>query len=140
MKSNDYKYDDIHKGMSFAFKKMISEKDVMDFAKLTGDYNPLHCDEDYAKKSTMGSRIAHGMLLSSLFSTLLGMHCPGKRNLYLTQNLNFHNPLKLNEMVTVQGEILNKTDSLKMLEIKTTILDQNGKIIVDGIAKVKVLE
>ena len=140
MEAKDYSYDDIDIGMSFSFKKKINEKEVIEFARLTGDFNPLHCDDYYAKNSSIGNRVVHGMLLGSLFSTLCGMHCPGKRNLYLTQELNFRNPLKLNETVIVKGKVLNKIDSLKMLEIKTVIEDETGRVIVDGIAKVKVLE
>lgn len=108
------------------------------FVKLTGDKNPLHLDEAYARKTEFGQTIVHGMLLGSFFSTLVGMLCPGKNVLYLSQDLRFRNPLKFGHMVTVAGVVTAKYDASKIMDIKTTIKDKQGTVIVDGLAKVKV--
>ena len=93
MKINNYEYDETYQGMRFEFKKVITNEDLDSFAKIVGDYNPLHCDVEFAKKKGFKDRVVYGMLAGSLFSTLVGMVCPGKNNLYLSQNLNFREPI-----------------------------------------------
>ena len=139
MNINNYKYHEICIGDTFYFQRYLSIEDIDNYAKLTGDYNPLHCDEEYAKTTEFNGRIIHGMLASSLFSTLVGMVCPGKKNLYLTQNLNFKRPIYHNSKVTVKGTIKNKIDSIKLISIQTEILI-DGVVMIDGEAKVKLME
>lgn len=136
---NDYPYEDIEIGQIVEFERIITEGMVNKFAELTGDYNPLHTDEKYAKTTQFKDRVVHGMLIASFFSTLVGMYCPGKRNLYLTQQLNFRFPLKLNKKIKVRGEIVKKVDSIRLILIKTTVSDEKGVVIIDGEAQVKVL-
>ena len=138
MKINDYGYDEIKVGEVFEFKRVISEKDIDNFAKLTGDFNPMHTDEKYASGTIFKGRIVHGMLAASLFSALLGMVCPGKRNLYLSQSLNFRKPIKPGSEVVVKGSVVGKADSVKIITIKTEIIC-NGAVAVDGEAKVRVV-
>lgn len=136
---NDYSYDEIKVGQEFEFKRIITGEDINDFAKLTGDFNPLHCDEEYTKNTQFKRRIAQGMLAGSLFSTLVGMVCPGKRNLYLSQSLNFKKPLYPGSELLVKGEVKDKTDSIRMVRIKTEIICE-GSVVITGEAKVKVVE
>ncbi|VVB83550.1 MaoC like domain protein [uncultured archaeon] len=138
MELNDYKYEEINVGDIFEFKRNITADNLNEYAKLTGDFNPLHCDEEYAKKTIFKGRIIHGMLAGSLFSTLVGMMCPGKRNLYLSQSLNFKRHIYPNSELTVKGVIKNKIDSMKIIVLGTEIL-VDGKIVINGEAKVKVL-
>lgn len=135
-----WRYEDIQAGDVFSFRRKIDEALVEKFAELTHDYNPLHIEEDYAGRSEFGGRIAQGMLLASLFSALVGMHCPGKSSLYLSQKVNFRKPLKIGEEVEVRGEVVSKSDALKIIELKTTIADLHNTLIVDGVARVKVRE
>ena len=139
MELNDYSYDEIKIGHTFEFKRRLTDTDVKTFANLTEDKNPLHCDEEYAKKTKFNGRIVHGMLAGSLFSALVGMLCPGKRSLYASQTLHFKKPIPIDTEVTVRGTIKNKVDSLKMVEITTQILVK-GNVGVDGEAKVLVME
>ena len=132
-------YNDINPGNVYTFKKIISKQDVMDFAELSGDFNPLHVDVNFGKKSMFKDNVVHGMLAASLFSTLVGMHCPGEKSLYLSQTLNFKLPLYYDDMVTVRGIIISKNDGIKIITIKTEIL-KDDKIVIDGEAKVKVME
>lgn len=137
--SADYNYGEISVGMTTEFEKRIAEEDIRKFAELTGDFNPLHVDKEYAKKTEFKGNIAHGMLAASLFSTLLGMYCPGRKNIYLSQTLNFRKPVKPNSLLKIKGEITGKTESLKLLTIKTSI-SCGGEVLIDGEAKVKVRE
>ncbi len=132
-------YSDINNGDIYSFKRRISKQDVMDFAKLSGDYNPLHIESEFGKKSQFKSNIVHGMLVGSLFSTLIGMHCPGEKSLYLSQTLNFKKAIYHDNTVTVKGTVISKSDSIKMIILKTEIL-KDGEVMIDGEAKVKVLD
>ena len=138
MKLNDYSYDEVKAGSVFHFKRNITAEDVDNFAKLTGDFNPLHMDERYAKSMEFKSRIVHGMLAGSLFSALVGMVYPGKRNLYLSQSLNFRKPIPVNSEVTVRGTVKEKIDSIRMITISTEIM-LGDEVAVSGEAKVRVL-
>jgi len=136
---NDYNYEDISKGMIFQFQKTLEVLDLDNFSKITGDFNPLHSIEEYAKEKGFNTRVVHGMLAGSLFSTLVGMVCPGKKNLYLSQTLNFRKPLYPNNRLIIKGEVIEKIDAFKLLTIKTEILSEE-QVAIDGIAKVKFIE
>ena len=138
MNINEYNYENISKGMVFKFERVLTDLDLANFASLTGDYNPLHCDVKYAKDHGFKNKVVYGMLAGSLFSSLLGMICPGRKNLYLSQDLNFKKPIYLDTNLVVRGEVIDKFDSTKVLVIKTQIISGND-IMVDGLAKVKVI-
>lgn len=138
--SKDLKFEDINIGDEYHFTVKITSEKLEYFASLSGDYNPLHMDEQYAQKSKFKQRVCHGMLLSSYFSQLVGMYMPGKRCLYLSQTLNFLHPCFINDEILVKGTVTEKSDSTKILEIKTTISNQNNVLLVDGKAKVMLLE
>jgi len=138
MELNNYNYEDTEVGKVFEFKRTITEKDVNDFATLTDDFNPLHTDEEYAKTTQFGGKIMHGMLAASLFSTLFGMECPGKKNLYLSQSLNFKKPIPPDSELTVRGTVKQKMDSFKMITIFTEII-LNNEVMIDGEARVKII-
>ena len=132
-------FDEINVGQKASFQIQITNKMIEKFAELSGDYNPLHMDEIHAQNSKFHQRICHGMLLGSFFSQLVGMHLPGKKCLYLSQNLNFHNPCHVSDVITIQGIVKEKSDSTKILEIDTTIMNQKDILLVDGIARVMVI-
>lgn len=135
---NNLSFNDIKIGQVFSFEVLVDKDMARGFAKLTGDRNPLHWDDNYAQKTEFGEPIVHGMLLGSFFSTLVGMLCPGKNALYLSQDLRFRNPLKFGQTVSVVGVVTAKYDATKIIDIKTTVKDKQSAIIVDGLAKVKV--
>lgn len=136
-KAANLSYSDINKGDVYSFKRNISKQDVMCFAELIGDFNPLHVDANFGKKSQFKGNIAHGMLAGSLFSTLVGMQCPGEKSLYVSQTLNFRHPIYYDDTVIVKGTVIDKSDSIKTITLKTEIL-KDGKLIIDGEAKVRV--
>ena len=136
----EYTFDKIMLGVKTKFTVQISESIINEFAKTSGDNNPLHMDEQYASKTQFGKRVCHGMLLASFFSRLIGMHMPGKNALYFSQTLNFQTPCFIGDIVTIEGEVIDKSQSTKIITIKTTAYNQVNKCLVDGIAKVIVRE
>ena len=135
-KSANYKFDDITIGLTKEFSIEITESMVDNFAEFSGDYNELHMDEDYASTTSFGKRICHGMLLTSFFSRLIGMSIPGKNALYFSQSINFQSPCFIGDRIIVRGEVTEKSESTHIITIKTTILNQDSKCLIDGIAKV----
>ena len=127
-------------GQKVEFTEVISESMMEEFAKLSGDYNPHHMDESYAKKTRFKKRICHGMLLASLFSRLIGMHLPGKHSLYFSQSLNFLYPAFIDDKVTVEGEVVKISRSTGIITLKTRITKENNIELVTGEAKVVLLE
>lgn len=133
---HEYRFDQIMLETKAQFTVLIDEKIVEEFAKISGDYNPLHMDETYASTTNFKKRICHGMLLASFFSRLIGMYLPGKNSLYFSQTLNFQAPCFIGETITVEGEIIDKSESTRIVTIKTIVYNHLGKCLVDGIAKV----
>ena len=134
----DYSFDEIEIGLKHSFEVIINDEIVDNFAKISGDFNPLHMDEQYAIKTKFGKRVCHGMLLSSFFSRLVGMYLPGKNALYFSQNLNFVEPCFIGDQVTVKGEVIDKSESTKIIKLETTIKNQDGKSLIEGTAQVLV--
>jgi acyl dehydratase len=139
-KSKNLNFDEIAVGQKSSFQVQITKEIIEKFAELSGDYNPLHMDEIYAQNSQFKQRITHGMLLGTFFSQLVGMHIPGEKCLYLSQNLNFHNPCYISDIVSIDGIVKEKSNSTKILEIETTIHNQKNVLLVDGLARVMVLD
>jgi len=138
--ARDREFSSIQVGDKVSFTRMITQDNVNLFAALTEDFNPLHVDEEYAMHTQFGGRVAHGMLAGSLFSTLVGMHLPGKKCLYLSQTLQFKSPVRMGEEILIHGEVIGKIDALRILVIHTKIINDKKEILIDGEAKVKVLD
>src|SRR3989338_4127472 len=139
MKAKDLSLSDIKEGETYQFTKKITSNDVLEFANLTGDFNPLHVDKEFGEKSKFKRNIVHGMLAGSMFSTLIGMYCPGMKSLYLSQTLNFKIPIFYDDTVTVKGTVTAKNDAIRIITLKTEIIKE-GKVCINGEAKIKVLE
>jgi len=131
-KINEYSFYEMNIGLKKQFGEIVTESMVNDFAKLSGDYNPLHVNEEYARKTNFKKRVCHGMLLSSFFSRLIGMYLPGKHALLFSQSLNFINPCFINDKIIVEGEIIDKSEGTKMITINTNITNHEKKKIVYG--------
>lgn len=138
-KSKNISWQKIKIGDSAEFKAKITQKEVESFIKLSGDNNPLHYRKPIANKKGFKKPIVHGMLLSSLFSTLVGVYLPGSNCLYLSQTLKFKRPIFTGEKITVLGKIKNKIKSVKVLYIETKILNYNNDLAITGEAIVKFL-
>ena len=133
---NDYSYDDIFIGQKESFMIKITESMVQTFGNFSGDLNPLHMDTKFAEFSPFKKRIVHGMLLSTFFSQLVGMHLPGKNALYFSQTLNFRSPCYIDDEIEVVGEVTAKSDSTKMITVTTSIFNKSKICLIDGVAKI----
>jgi acyl dehydratase len=137
---SEYKFAEITVGMKKGFTETVDEEKLVGFAAISGDRNPLHMDKQYAAMTKFKKQVCHGMLLASFFSKLVGMYLPGRNALYFSQTLNFQNPGYVGDSVVVDGEVVDKSDSTRIITIKTSIHNQTGTCLVDGIAKVIVRE
>lgn len=126
--------EEIEIGMSESYIQVVRDTDVKLYAKVSGDYNPLHLDEEYAKKTQFKKKIAHGMISSSFFSRLFGTKLPGNGCVYVTQSLNFKRPVYINDEVTA---IIKVTDInyIKRRIFFNTICKVNNKVVIDGKAE-----
>ncbi|BAU29261.1 3-hydroxybutyryl-CoA dehydratase [Aneurinibacillus soli] len=133
-------YADIHVGDKAELVRTIEDQDIVAFAELTGDVNPIHLDDEFAKTTFFKGRIAHGMLTASYISTILGTQLPGTNTIYLSQNLKFKAPVKIGDTITVVAEVLEKRDDKKLIKLQTNVLNSNGKVVVEGEAMVMKME
>lgn len=134
---NDIAYRDITVGMTASLKKTITQADVEKFAAVTGDYNPLHMDEEFAGKTIFRGRIAHGMITGGLISAVLGTELPGKNTLYLEQELKFLAPVRFGDTLVATVECIEKEDRRHKLVFKTVVTNQNGTVVTSGKAFVR---
>ena len=125
-------------GQSAELTRTITEADVMAFASVTGDFNPVHVNAVAAAASSFGERIVHGMLTASLFSTLLATKLPGPGAIYLSQSLKFLRPVKLGDTVTVRAEVLSLDIAKRHMTLETSARNERGKTVVSGEAVVQV--
>ena len=123
---------DISVGDRAEFSKTITEKEVMIFAEITGDFNPLHVDEAYAKQTRFGARISHGALLAGFISTVLGMKLPGTGALYASQSLKFTKPVFIGDTITASAEVIDKIEDRNRIVLKTRCINQNGDAVAEG--------
>ena len=114
---------------------------VEEFARMSGDRNPLHTDEAYGKTTPFRGRVPHGMIAGMFFSRLIGMYLPGKYALYLSQTLKFHKPFPMEDSIIVRGTITDKSDAHKAVSMTTVAVHlPTGALLVDGQAIVKLLQ
>ncbi|MGA2316825.1 MAG: MaoC family dehydratase [Thermodesulfobacteriota bacterium] len=126
--------DELKVGDSAQFSKTITEKDINDFARVTGDFNPVHLDQGYAEKTIFKGRIAHGLLSVGLLSSILGNILPGYGTIYLSHDIKFLAPVKIGDTITARVEVIELVQEKNRAKFITTCINQNGKEVVDGIA------
>jgi 3-hydroxybutyryl-CoA dehydratase len=117
--------------MSQVFSKTVTEADIMAFAGISGDMNPVHMNKDYAEKSRFKQRIAHGMLSASFISAVLGTRLPGPGCIYLSQSLNFLAPVKIGDTVVARATV-RKIDPDKRRIVLETVCSVEGEPVVRG--------
>lgn len=128
-------------GNGASFSKTVTESDVYLFAGITGDMNDLHINQEYAGQTVFKGRIAHGLLVGGLISTVLGMKFPGPGTIYLEQNLVFKAPVKIGDTVTAKvetEEIINAEKGI--IRLNTVVTNQNKDCVITGYAVVRVPE
>ena len=123
-------------GDSAEFSKTISEADVYLFAGVSGDLNPAHINEAYARNTFFKTRIAHGMLSAGFISAVLGMQLPGPGSIYMKQELSFRAPVRIGDTVTARAEVIEINVEKNRVRLKTTCVNQEGTLVLDGEALV----
>lgn len=134
-----YTYADLSVGMSEEYIKTITDGDIVSFAEVSGDTNPMHLDDDFAAGTFFRGRIAHGMLTASLISTIIGTLLPGPGCIYLGQNLKFLRPVRIGDTVLARVVIETLIPEKKRAALRTTCA-VNDKLVLDGDALVLVPE
>ena len=132
-----YPIEQLSIGQTASFSKTVTESDIYLFAGVTGDINPAHVNEAYASKTFFKGRIAHGMLSAGFISAVLGMQLPGPGTIYLEQNLRFLFPVRPGDPITATVEVVDLDPTKNTALLRTICTNQDGKQVVDGLAKVK---
>lgn len=132
----DIQFVDIKVGDKASMSKTVSEYDIYTYAGLTGDFNPVHVNAEFAKTSMFKERIAHGMLSAGFISAILGTTLPGANTIYLGQELAFKAAVKIGDTVTATVEVIEKIEAKNRLILRTIVTNQHGTIVIDGKATV----
>ena len=130
-------FEDLSVGMTETLAKTIASSDVVGFAQLTGDRNPVHLSEHFAAKTTFGGRVAHGLYTASLISAVLGTRLPGPGAIYISQTLNFRAPVRIGDRVDVTVTVAELVPARQRARL-TCVCKVGDDIVLDGEALVKV--
>lgn len=130
-------FEDLRVGMRETLMRTVMDDDVVDFARISGDANPIHLSDRYAATTRFGQRIAHGLYTASLISAVLGTRLPGPGAVYRSQTLNFHAPVKIGDVVTVIVEVVELVADGRMARLHCEAV-VDGKVVLDGEASVTV--
>ena len=131
-----YQYDEIKIGMEEKFQIEITEQMLDVFCTLTGDENPLHCDEEYAKEKGKKGRVAYGMLTASFLSTLAGMYLPGEKSLIRSVEVKFLKPVYIGDVLEIKGVVEEKHDVFQRIELKVTATRNGTEKVLKGKMKI----
>ena len=142
MKHILYTFPELHVGMKESLSRTVTREDIDRFADLTGDRNPIHVDEDFARDTRFGETIAHGMFGASLISAVLGTKLPGPGNMYIEQTLRFLKPVFIGDTITANVEIMELFPEKHRIRLSTICIKQGGVVVIEGEAMLyfKVLE
>ena len=126
-------------GDSFSRTREVTDALVRAFAELSGDFNPIHLDEEFAARTRFGRRIAHGMLTGAFISAVLGQEFAERKIVYLSQTMRFIAPVFIGDSVTVTSTVSHIREDKGIVTLKTICTNQNGEEVVTGESKVMVL-
>lgn len=129
-------FEELEVGRSAELSRTVTEADLVLFAGVTGDFNPLHVDETAAARSRFGGRIAHGMLSAGLISAVLGRKLPGPGCVYVSQSLRFTGPVRPGDTVTARAEVTEILPDRRRVRLRTTCRRDDGEQVIDGEAEV----
>ncbi len=133
---NTYTWDQLSVGMKASFEATFTDEMAHEFARISGDVNPLHTDREYALAAGFRAPVLFGMLTSSLYSQLVGVYLPGKYALLEGIDLDFNSPVFAGDVLVVQGEIIFMSESFRRLEIKANIRKLDRKLVSKAIIRV----
>ncbi|MBI2236760.1 MAG: MaoC family dehydratase [Magnetospirillum sp.] len=134
---NGMYFEDLAVGQTAIFGKTVTEADIVAFAGISGDFNPVHINEEFAKDTLFKGRIAHGMLSAAFISTVFGTKLPGPGCIYVSQMLKFKAPVRIGDTVTAKVELTALVPEKKFAAFRTTC-SVAGKIVMDGEATLMV--
>ncbi len=132
-----YFLEDMKVGLTAIYAKTVTEADIVMFAGISGDTNPVHLDAHFADQTVFKGRIAHGMLSASFISTVLGTRLPGPGCIYLSQNLKFRAPVKTGETVTARVTVKNVNPDKRRITVDT-VCTVGDTVVIDGEAQLMV--
>src|SRR3989344_6918819 len=136
---NAVKFSELKVGDKGEVTKVILDEDVNKFIEICGDINPIHVDDDFTKETPLKTKIVHGILTSSLISTVVGTKVPGPGSVWLDQNLKFLKPVRIGDRITAISEILAKIEEKQQVIVRTTCKNQRGEIVIEGVGLHKIL-
>jgi 3-oxoacyl-[acyl-carrier protein] reductase len=132
-------FEEIQVGQKASFSRKISKSDIETFANLTGDFNPLHIDSNFAAEFGYPAPVAHGMLSASFISTLIGTLLPGPGSLWIGLSLEFVSPVFAGETIEIEGKVKQKSIVARLIVLETRVINSKGEVIIRGESKVKML-
>ena len=135
--SSLYTFKDLYIGQNASLSKTITDADIQMFSTVSLDTNPIHLNEEHARRSRFGERIAHGMLSAGLISAVLGTRLPGPGTIYVSQSLNFRAPVRIGQTVTAVVEITDLNPARKSVTLRTACMVKEN-VVIDGEACVLV--
>ena len=136
---NMKRYEDIEIGDMAEVVHTITDEDIQSFGRLSGDYNPLHFDEEWAKKTIFGGRIAHGLLTASYISNAIGMKLPGTGAIYLSQEMKFWKPVRIGDTITTKVTVIEKNDGKRRINLSTECKNQSDETILTRNAVIQLM-
>lgn len=136
---NNYSFAEIEIGMEQEFQVEITREMMTQFKQITGDVNPLHTEEEFAKEKGYTSCVAYGMLTASFLSTLAGVYMPGRRSLIHSVETKFVKPVFPGDILTVHGKVTDKNELFSVITLKVTLTNQNREKVLRGIMQIGVL-
>ncbi len=131
---------EIKVGDKFSTERLVTDELIRKFAEVSGDYNPIHLDEDVAKGTRFGRRIAHGMLSGAFISAVLGYEFSERKIVYLSQTLKFTAPVFIGDTVTAAATVTKIRGDKPIITLETVCTNQTGDVLVKGEAVVMILE
>lgn len=137
---NYYTWEQLEVGMTESFNVTIDNRSMTSFREITGDVNPLHNDEGFAKAKGYETRVCFGMLTSSFLSTLAGVYLPGEKSLIQAVDVKFVRPVLVGDSLTVTGMVEELNDTVRQIVLKVVVVNQRGEKVLRGKMKVGLLD
>ena len=128
--------DQLPLGTSGRFTKTVTETDIAFFSAISGDFNPVHVDAEFAAKSRFGARVAHGPLTLALAAGLLGMQLPGVGTIAVSNHIDYRAPVYIGDTITTLGEVSEREEERRRVKIALTWTNQDGVVVAEGYAVV----
>ncbi len=127
-------------GDKFTTDRLVTDELIRAFAEVSGDYNPIHLDEEFAKNTRFGKRIAHGMLSGAFISAVLGNEFRDMKIVYLSQTMKFTAPVFIGDTVTTTATVTHIREDRRIVTCETVCTNQNGEMLVTGESKIMILD